>query len=266
MKAGWPSVDGDAHVTATAGLSFLRASGFRYVALQQADTAMYMAKILGRDNLVRHEDVRRLAHETGATLELADLSEQAEAAKTRLAGMAGEFNRRLLERARLEANLDGLTQIHNRRYFDDRIARQMATARRDGKPLAVAMFDIDDFRIFNKVHGHPTGDAVLRGFAQIAMRNVRGDDWLARYGGEEFCLVMSATPATARRIADRIREATASERMTSLDGASIGITVSVGVVGYDAERDPDPDHLMLRASRANREAKDAGKNRVVVGL
>jgi len=261
---GWPHAGGTARVTASAGLSFLRSSGFRYVALQQADTAMYMAKILGRDNLVQHEDVRRLAHEAGATLELADLSEQAEVAKTRLAGMAGELNRRLLEQARLEANLDALTQIYNRRYFDDRIARQMAMARRDGAPLAVAMFDIDDFRDFNKVHGHPTGDAVLRGFAQVAMRNVRGADWLARYGGEEFCLVMAAPLPAAQRVAERIREAVAGERMTSLDGVPIGITVSVGVVAYDAARDPDPDHLVQRASRANRDAKDAGKNRVVV--
>ncbi len=96
------------------------------------------------------------------------------------------------------------------------------------------------------------------------MRNVRGADWLARYGGEEFCLVMPAPLAAARRVAERIREAVASERMTSLDGIAIGITVSVGVAGYDTDRDLDPEHLMQRASRANRDAKDAGKNRVVV--
>lgn len=260
----WPQPQGPVHVTASGGLAFLRPSGFRYGALQQADTAMYMAKVLGRDNLVRHDDVRRLAAEAGATLELADLSEQAEAAKARIEDMAASMSRGLLEQARLEADVDALTGLRNRRYFDARIVRQMHASRQGAKPLTLALFDIDDFGAFNKIHGHPTGDAVLRAFADAARRNVRGSDWMGRYGGEEFCLVMEATGLEGSRVAERIRIAVSEMRVASLDGVLLGITVSVGVVTYDPDLDATPDHLVQRASRASRVAKDAGKNRVVL--
>ncbi len=97
--AAWAHAEGVAHVTASAGLAFLRSHGFRYASMQQADAAMYMAKVLGRDRLVRHEDLRRLAADAGTTLELSDLSEQADATRARLIDMAGDFNRRLEEHA-----------------------------------------------------------------------------------------------------------------------------------------------------------------------
>lgn len=260
----WPGTDGPVHVTASAGLAFLRSSGFRYIALQQADTAMYMAKILGRDNLVRHEDVRQLAAETGATLELSDLSAQAELAKARLVKMADSLQRKLLAQARLEADIDALTGLRNRRYFDSRVARQMDAARRDGRALAIVLFDIDDFGSFNKKHGHPTGDAVLRAVANVARCSVRGADWIARYGGEEFCLVMEAGAEEASRVAERIRTAVGDMRVDSLDGVPLGVTLSLGAVVFDPARDATPDLLLQRASRAALTAKAAGKNRVVV--
>ena len=249
-------------LTASGGLAFMRPSGFRYGALHQAETAMYMAKIVGRDTLVLHDDVRRLALETGATLELSDLSEQADAARKRLVGMADKLNRRMLEAAQRDAFVDALTQANNRRYFDDRFAREVERARRELRPLSLAFLDIDDFREFNKAHGHPTGDLVLRRFVEVANENVRETDWLARYGGEEFCLVMPIAGEGARHVAERIRAAVARERMTSLDGRAISVTVSVGLVAFDPGRDATPEMLVQRASRANRAAKDAGKNRV----
>lgn len=264
VEAKWSREGGVACVTASGGLAFLRPSGFRYGALQQADTAMYMAKVLGRDTLVLHEDLRQLAVTHGTSLELSDLSEQADAAKARLAGMAGAFNRRLLEAARREANVDSLTQVHNRRYFDGRIAREMEMASRGGCALSLAFLDIDDFRGVNNTYGHPTGDIVLRRFAELVGSCVRGADWLARYGGEEFCLVMPVGQGEAAGVAERIRAAIAREPFAALDGRPFAITVSAGVVAFDAVRDLDPEHFVYRASKANRTAKDSGKNRVVL--
>lgn len=264
-EAGCTVQERAVHVTASGGVAFLRASGFRYAALQQADTAMYMAKVLGRDTLVLHDDVRHLAVTHGTTLELSDLSEQADAAKARLASMAGEFNRRLLAEAQREATIDALTEVHNRRYFDARLAREMVMAAREGRPLSLAFLDIDDFRLVNNTYGHPTGDIALRRFAQVVGTCIRDTDWLARYGGEEFCLVMPVGADEARRVAERVRSAVARSAFTTLAGDPLAITMSAGVVAYDAARDHDAEHFVDRASKANRAAKDAGKNRVATG-
>ncbi len=259
-------VDGNTvRVTASGGLAFLRASGFRYGALQQADTAMYMAKIVGRDTLVLHDDVRHLSVAHGTSLELSDLSEQADAAKARLASMAGAFNRRLLAQAQREATIDALTEVHNRRYFDARLPREMEMAARNGRPLSLAFLDIDDFRLVNNAYGHPTGDIALRRFAQVVSACIRDSDWVARYGGEEFCLVMPVGADEAMRVSERIRAAVAAAPFQALDGRPLAVTMSAGVVTYDDARDRDPEHLVDRASKANRVAKDAGKNRVAAG-
>ena len=249
-------------VTASGGLAFLGTDSFRYGALVRAERAMLMAKVLGRDRLVLDEDVVHLARQHGLSTELADLAEDVRAAKTRLEGMAEALNQRQLEQARHEANHDALTRIHNRRYFDARIAREIDLSRRDGRPLTVALLDIDDFRIVNNTFGHPTGDAVLRAFAAVASRSIRSVDWLARYGGEEFCLVMPATLVEGRQVAERIRESAMNEVVAALDGTKLTITISAGVAQFDPVVDGGADDLVHRASKACRAAKDAGKNRV----
>ena len=116
----------------------------------------------------------------------------------------------------------------------------------------------------NNTYGHPTGDLVLRGFADLATRSIRGVDWIARYGGEEFCLVMPATLDEGRQVAERIRINVMRENMQAIDGRTVAFTVSIGVVQFTPNVDSDPVQLMHRASKAEREAKDAGKNRVIV--
>jgi two-component system cell cycle response regulator len=225
---------------------------------------MYMAKIAGRDQLVLHEDVETLAELHGTTLDLAALSGLAEAARDRLVSMASAMNHEMLEEAQREANQDALTRIHNRRYFDARLAREFDLARRQGTPISVALIDIDDFRLVNNTFGHPTGDLVLRGFADLAAQSIRGVDWLARYGGEEFCLVMPAGLEEAGQVAERIRGRANQASMQAIDGRDVAFTVSIGVVQYTPDVDADLVRLMHRASMAEREAKDAGKNRVIV--
>ena len=255
---------GVARVTASAGLAFFDQKVWRYGVMHSAFQAMIMAKIIGRNALVLHEDVAALAKRHGTSLDLADMAEIAESAKHRLANMAGAMNQKMLEEAQRDANQDALTRIHNRRYFDARIARELDLARRHGMPLAVALIDIDDFRIVNNTYGHPTGDLVLRGFADLATRSIRSVDWIARYGGEEFCLVMPATLDEAGQVAERIRARALQASMQAIDGRTVAFTVSIGVVQFTPDIDADPVRLMHRASKAEREAKDAGKNRVIV--
>lgn len=249
-------------VTASGGLAFLGTDSFRYGVLVRAERAMLMAKVLGRDRLVLDEDVERLARQHGLSTELADLAEDVRAAKTRLEGMASALNQRQLEQALHEANHDALTRIYNRRYFDARIAREIDLARCDGRPLTLALLDIDDFRLVNNTLGHPTGDAALRAFAAVASRSIRSVDWLARYGGEEFCLVMPTTLAEGRQVAERIRENVMNEVVVALDGTKLTTTISAGVVWFDPAVDGCAEDLVHRASKACRAAKDAGKNRV----
>ncbi len=257
--------EGTIVVTASAGMAFFEPKVWRYGVMHRAFQAMIMAKIIGRNTLVRHDDVATLAASRGTSLDLADMTEVADSARSRLASMADAMSHHLLEEAQREANQDALTRIHNRRYFDARIAREMDLSRRHGQPLTVALIDIDDFRLVNNTYGHPAGDLVLRGFAALATRSIRGVDWLARYGGEEFCLVMPATLPEGLRVAERIRENAAQARTTVIDGRTIAYTVTIGVVEFDANRDADPVQLLHRASKAEHGAKEAGKNRVAAG-
>ncbi|VVE38734.1 Phytochrome-like protein cph2 [Pandoraea morbifera] len=171
--------------------------------------------------------------------------------------------RRMLETM---ANVDGLTEIANRRYFDDRYAIEWAHASRDGKPLSVAILDIDYFKDFNDRAGHAMGDRVLQGVASILSREmVRATDLVARYGGEEFVLLMPGTEAEgAARFANRLREATSQWQMP-LPGLMDNdrITVSLGGATLQAGTPESAADLLKAADEHLYRAKREGRNRVV---
>lgn len=160
-----------------------------------------------------------------------------------------------------QAHQDGLTGLHNRRYFDARFKREISLARNHGTALSLALLDLDDFGLVNKQHGHPAGDRVLRAFAATAAQAIRDIDWIARYGGEEFCVVARATHAQLAVIVERIRQQFAAQRIECRDGGFICMTLSAGVVDCGAG---EPEDLLHRASGALRRAKDCGKNQVHV--
>jgi two-component system cell cycle response regulator len=159
-----------------------------------------------------------------------------------------------------QANEDGLTGLYNRRYFENRLKRELELANLHQTELSLALIDLDDFGLVNKRHGHPAGDLVLRKFAEVASQSVREIDWLARYGGEEFCLVARAPKAATAQVVDRIRRQIAGQLMLGLDNNPFAITISAGVVDCLG----DASALVVqRASVALRQAKDAGKNGVI---
>lgn len=169
-------------------------------------------------------------------------------------------NRRLAE----QAARDGLTGLYNRAYFLEVLDREMARALRYGDVLSVLMIDLDEFKQVNDLHGHATGDDVLREVARGMKPGLRDGDVLARYGGDEFCVLLPNTLAEAAgAVAERLRAAVAAARF-SPDGHT-AVTVSVGLATSEQARSQEgaPAELLLRfADRALYASKSAGGDRV----
>lgn len=159
--------------------------------------------------------------------------------------------------------VDGLTGIANRRRFDSDLDRVVGSACQEGIPLAVAMFDVDDFKSFNDSNGHQAGDDVLRSVAELISANLRSADVVYRYGGEEFvALLPGATVEDAFVVVDRIRRIVASTPfLGELSQPSGAVTLSVGVAGASTGTGRA---LVHAADMALYEAKTNGRNRVVL--
>jgi diguanylate cyclase (GGDEF)-like protein len=157
--------------------------------------------------------------------------------------------------ARLErvARTDDLTGLANRRAWDEHVRREIARAKRNRASLAVALLDLDRFKRFNDRHGHPAGDRLLKQVGASWARAIRATDILARYGGEEFALALpGATPEDAMATLERMRADMPDDQK-----------VSAGLVFWDGTE--DEIGMIARADRALYAAKDAGRDRVLVG-
>ena len=156
---------------------------------------------------------------------------------------------------------DGLTKLHNHRFFQDHLTRELKRVTRTGEPLAMLLIDIDDFKALNDSYGHATGDAVLARIAQVMNANVRESDLLARYGGEEFVVLATADLEGALRLAEKLRMAVMETPILVDEAMRVThVTVSVGVARYEGDRRA----FFRDADRALYGAKAAGKNCVVV--
>jgi two-component system cell cycle response regulator len=159
--------------------------------------------------------------------------------------------------------LDGLTGVHNKRYFMEFIERELAASQRHSHPLTLVMFDIDHFKQVNDNRGHLAGDHVLKELAGRIKPRMRREDLLARYGGEEFAAVLNSTGLDGGlKFAEDVRrriQATPFE----FDGESFEVTVSLGVASVDGEQGVEPTTLIARADAKLYEAKNGGRNRVI---
>ena len=158
---------------------------------------------------------------------------------------------------------DSLTGLYNRHYLDSHLAAMLERSKGDGRPLAVAIIDIDFFKSVNDTHGHVAGDQVLRELARRLENSIRASDLAARLGGEEFVVVMSDTNMDTARAMCRDIEATPSAASLIEDG--LAVTASIGVAVAD-HRDATPDDLVKRADEALYEAKNNGRNQVIAAL
>jgi diguanylate cyclase (GGDEF)-like protein len=168
------------------------------------------------------------------------------------------------ERIRQMAITDELTGLRNRRYALQRLDEEFARAQRNGRPLSVAIFDVDRFKQVNDRHGHAAGDDVLRAVAAMAGRACRASDLLARYGGEEFLAILPETGAAgARAIAERIRAWLEAMRVDH-GALAITVTASFGTATLDPAGvgPPDGAGLVRLADEALYRAKALGRNRV----
>jgi diguanylate cyclase (GGDEF)-like protein len=166
---------------------------------------------------------------------------------------------RLVER---QANTDGLTELPNRRHFEEALEAEISRAERFGGELALVLGDLDDFKQVNDRYGHQAGDDVLRTFAGILRETVREIDLPARYGGEEFAVLLPQTDIEgALNLAERLRRALASRPMTTQPGSLVAVTASFGVASFPEAATPAA--LFAAADDALYEAKHAGKNCVV---
>ena len=169
---------------------------------------------------------------------------------------------RLKERHKRLAARDGLTQLYNRRAFDERLAKARAREERQGGRFAVLLLDIDHFKKLNDTFGHPAGDAALKHTARVLEGHLRQGDEAARYGGEEFGVILpGADAAGAAPLAERVRAAIEGSQVV-FEGARLAVTVSVGVAAWP-EDGREIDTLLAAADRALYAAKQDGRNRVV---
>lgn len=162
---------------------------------------------------------------------------------------------------------DPLTGLKNRRYFSERFTEECKRARQRQHTLAVLLVDMDHFKRINDSRGHLAGDHCIRHMADLlsACFN-RAGDCVARYGGEEFAVLMAQCDvSTARWVAENLRQKV-EQMPASVDGQSIPLTVSIGLVVFVADEKHDVDHYLQLADEALYRAKSAGRNRVCHGV
>lgn len=160
------------------------------------------------------------------------------------------------------ALLDDLTQIYNRRYFDELLRREIERSARYFQKFSLLMVDIDDFKRCNDTYGHLAGDKVLKETAKILLQKTRNTDFVARYGGEEFVIIAPCTDKKgAATIAARL-VAIVNKKEFIIESSKIeGISISIGISTF-SEDASEREKLIQSADAALYQAKKLGKNRV----
>ncbi|MEA3350678.1 MAG: sensor domain-containing diguanylate cyclase, partial [Chloroflexota bacterium] len=182
-------------------------------------------------------------------------------------------NARLYEETRRLAITDSLTGICNRRHFINLAQREFQRSRRYQHPLSLIMMDLDHFKVVNDTYGHLIGDKVLQAITILCQKNLRASDMIGRYGGEEFLIMLPETSInstdtnhdnkyTAKYAAERLRKVVESTPTQTAHG-KIPITISLGLTELNEDVD-NLDDLIDHADQALYQAKEAGRNRVVV--
>lgn len=160
------------------------------------------------------------------------------------------------------ANMDHLTQLPNRRHFENTLSRTTYRRDCDKKSICILLIDVDDFKNINDDFGHAAGDKVLRHIAKILETSIRTGDLVARYGGDEFAVQMRCSKDSAKQKAWDIRESIRNEKIP-WDNREIQITVSIGLSCLPYTEPVELDAIMRTADAAMYEAKNRGKNTVV---
>ncbi len=167
------------------------------------------------------------------------------------------------------ATLDALTGFYNRRQLEERLKQEVSNAKRQKAPLCGIMTDIDFFKNVNDTYGHAVGDLVLKTIAKVIRGQLREYDIAGRYGGEEFSILLPFTKINeAHMVAERLRKTVESKVIDiskvnpDSEVKSIQITLSLGI--YEMQSEDSDEDLLKKADKALYEAKNTGRNKVVV--
>jgi len=237
--------------------------------LQLQDLAKNMAIDVGEHNSLMTDissDLGELDLETtGSGAAVAEAIAKISAANEKLQDRLTDAEKKIQDQAeeirdrQSEARTDALTNLANRRAFDDAIARNVASFKSEKRPLSMMMLDVDHFKQFNDTHGHQAGDEVLRRVGSIIAKTVKSNDIPCRYGGEEFALIMPNTKIPqAKLAAERVRKAI-EELTIPFEGKSLNVTASMGIAEIAAGE--EEVKLVRRADDAVYASKEAGRNR-----
>lgn len=159
---------------------------------------------------------------------------------------------------------DGLTGLYNHRHFQELLVREVERAKRYKDKICCMMMDLDYFKEVNDSHGHQYGDFVLRECTRLIADEIRSSDILARYGGEEFVLLLPNVDLVgARQVAEKIRKKLSQHNFSQADKRH-ALTISIGICCGNPERDLTGRDLLRYADKALYQAKEMGRNRVVV--
>jgi len=172
-----------------------------------------------------------------------------------------------LDEVRKASLIDPLTNVGNRKYFDNELVRIIEESEESGAPVCMLIGDIDHFKKFNDTFGHLIGDEVLKLVAKTLVENLKGRDIIARYGGEEFVIVLPQTALQdAERVGNQLRNILATKQVRRRrTNETLGVvTISFGATQYIPKE--DMDSFIDRADTALYDAKQTGRNKVITKL
>lgn len=195
--------------------------------------------------------LQQVATQVGVAIHQAELYQQLQQANQKLEALAVK---------------DGLTNIANRRCFDETLDRQWQRLKRERKPLALILCDIDDFKAYNDYYGHQMGDRCLKQVAKVLQSSAnRSEDLVARYGGEEFAILLPDTPSeNAMVVAERARNAVAQLKIPhATSSVAAHVTVSLGVAAMISTEGSSRKELIRKADQALYAAKGWGRDRAI---
>lgn len=168
--------------------------------------------------------------------------------------------KKLVEELRTAVRIDGLTQLANRNYFDEKLLESIKLHQRHNDMFSLLLVDVDHFKEINDKYGHLSGDRILKGVAFNLKSALRESDFVARFGGDEFAIILHRSDGKAAvEVAVKLCYSQNESRFL-LDGSEIKVTISIGVT--EAEATDTPESLVERADKALYRVKSEGRNNV----